>query len=505
MLMVRGGKLAALLVTGTLAMASQLAAQSDRWVAPKCDLKPGHYLVNSGLLYLKNASNTRFEDQKQKDLRDARNVLTQALTTGSQEKNPAAWYYLGRYYILTLDMAGADSALTRAEALKPECQEDIATWRRAMWVPMFNAAVAAWQANNTDSAIKAFRSANAINQDDPQGFKYLASLLYQAGQQDSAVYYFRRTAEIAAKDPKYVQDRKDALFNVARIQHAQGRLPEAEAAYREYLALYPNDAEILASLGSVLMQTGKRDSALAIYKQIIGRADSVGAIPLFRAGAEIFQGAPPEPDTAAAASSCRAEGRTNRLTPARIRVRCDSVKTTMVREHEAATRETYRLAAQAFEEGVRLNPYYRDGLFNLVNTYLALNDSAKMLPVAQRLVGIDPMNRQSLRLLAFAHQRHGRIDSTLHYLRIADSTLIADVTVTQFDPDEQGATLKGAVTNLRTTPSPPLKLVFEFVNVKGDVVATQTVDVPPIAPAETQPIEVKATGPGIVAGRYRKG
>lgn len=496
---------AAFVVTGMLALAAPAGAQSSRWVGPKCDLKPGHYLVNSGQLYLKNATDTRFDDQRQKDLRDANRVLTQAVTTGGQEKNPAAWYYLGRYYILLQDMAGADTAFTRAEALKPECKEDIATWRRAMWVPMFNAAVAAWQANNTDSAIKAFRNANAINQSDPQGFKYLASLLYQAGQQDSAVYYFRRTAEIAAQDPKYAQDRKDALFNTARILHAQGKLPEAEAAYRQYLAVYPNDAEILASLGSVFMQTGKRDSALAIYKQIIGRADSVGAIPLFRAGAEIFQGAPPEPDTAAAASSCRAEARSNRLTPARIRVRCDSVKTRMMREQEAATKETYRLAAQAFEEGVRLNPYYRDGLFNLVNTYLALNDSAKMLPVAQRLVGIDPMNRQSLRLLAFAHQRHGHIDSTLHYLRIADSTLIADVTVTQFDPDEQGATLKGAVTNLRTTPSPPLKLVFEFVNTKGEVVATQPVDVASIAPSEMQVIEVKATGAGIVAWRYRKG
>ena len=66
-------------------------------------------------------------------------------------------------------------------------------------------------------------------------------------------------------------------------------------------------------------------------------------------------------------------------------------------------REGYQLSSKAFEEGARLNPYYRDGLFNLVNTYLVLNDSAKMLPAAQRLVSIDPMNRQSLRLLAFAH------------------------------------------------------------------------------------------------------
>ena len=495
---------AAFVVTGLLAGVGQAGAQATRWVGPKCDLKPGHHLVNSGLQNLQSATNTRFDDQRQKDLRDANRLLTQAVTTGDQEENAAAWYYLGRYYILTLDMAGADTAFTRAEALKPECQDDIANWRRAMWVPIINAGIAAWQANNPDSAIKAFRSANAINQLDPQGFKYLASLLYQAGQQDSAMYYFRRTADIAAKDTTYAQDRKDALYNLARIQHSLQRWPEAEATYKEYLTLYPNDVEVLASVGSVLMQTGKRDSAFAIYKQIIAWADSVGSVPLLRAGVEIFQSVPEEPDTAAALASCRTEARANRLTPARIRVRCDSVKTRIVRERDAVAREAYRLSSQAFEAGVKLNPYSRDGLFNLVNTYLVLDDSTAMLPPAQRLISLDPMNRQSLRLLAFAHQRMGHVDSTLHYLRVADSTLVGDVTITQFDPGEQEATLKAVVANLRPTPSPPFKLVFEFLNIKGEVVATQTVDVPSIAPTQSHTLEVKAPGAGIEAWRYRK-
>lgn len=486
--------------------ASQAGAQASRWVRPKCDLKPGHHLVNSGVLYLTHATDTRFEDQRQKDLRDANRVLTQAITANGQDKNPAAWYYLGRYYILQQDMTGADTAFSRALALKPDCQEDVDGWRRVMWVPMLNAGIAAWQANNTDSAIKAFRAANAINQVDPQGFKYMASLMYQAGQQDSAIIYFRRTAEIASKDPKYAQDRKDALYNLGRIQHSMQRYPDAEATYREYLTIYPNDAEILASLGSVFMQTGKRDSAFSIYRQIIARADSVGALPLFRAGVEIFQGAPPEPDTAAAATTCRTEARAVRpaLTVARIRVRCDSVKTRMMVDHNNVARDAYRLSSQAFEAGVRLNPFYRDALFNLVNTYLVLNDSAKMLPVAQKLVTVDPMNRQSLRLLAFSHQRMGNVDSTLAYLRMADSTLVADVSITQFEPDSAGVQLKGVVQNLRPAATPPLQLEFQFLNTKGDVVVTQTVDIATIAPQQNQAFEVRATGPGIAAWRYRR-
>ncbi len=495
-------------LVAALALAPQAGAgaqQSNRWVVPKCDLKPAHFLVNSGLLYLKSATETKFEDQRQKDLRDARGVLTQAVTTGNQEKNPAAWYYLARYYIMTQDLSGADSAFQRAETLKPECADDISLWRRFVWVPLLNAGIAAWQANNTDSAIASFRRANAILQTEPMGFKYLASLLYNAGQLDSAAFYFRRAADIAAKDPKYLQDHRDALFNLARIHHSQKRWTDAEAAYREYLTVVPNDPEVLASLGSVLSQAGQRDSAFALYRRIIALGDSMGAMPLFRAGVEIFQGVSDTPDTGAAGGTCRTEARTNRqLTPARIRARCDSVTTRIMREYDALASTTYRLAAQAFEAGLKLNPYYRDGLFNLVNTYLQLNDSAGMLQVAQRLVSVDPMNRMSIRLLAFAYQRVGRVDSTLHYLRVADSTLSADVAVTEFDTQDSTAAVKGIVTNLRSAPGQPFKLVFEFLNAKGEVVAKQSTDVPALPPQGTHQFDLKVTATGVQAWRYHK-
>jgi tetratricopeptide (TPR) repeat protein len=541
-------------LVAALALAPQVGAQqqANRWAAPKCDLKPAHYLVNSGLLYLKSATETKFEDQKQKDLRDARGVLTQALTTGSQDKNPAAWYYLARYYILTQDLVGADSAFQRAQILKPDCSDDITIWRRFVWVPLLNAGIAAWQANNTDSAIASFRRANAILKTEPMGFKYLASLLYNKGAgeapdtaaltgtcrterartkpntpadsiasecrafglerwqeyktaTDSAAVYFRIAADISAKDPKYQQDRRDALFNLARIRHSQKKWAEAEALYREYLTVVPNDPEGMASLGSVLSQTGQRDSAFALYRRIIAQGDSMGSTTLFRVGVEIFQGVSDPPDTAASGGTCRTEARTNRqLTPARIRARCDSVTKATMRDYDGAASVTYRLAAQAFEAGLKVNPYSRDGLYNLVNAYLQLNDSAGMLPVAQRLVSVDPMNRMSLRFLAFAHQRVGHVDSTLHYLRMADSTLSADVTISEFSPEDQSAHVKGLVTNVRSTPGQPFKLVFEFLNTKGEVVATQSADVPAIAPQETHQIDLKVIGAGIQAWRYHK-
>jgi len=495
-------------LVAAVALAPQAMAQQQpdthKWAAPRCEIKAGHHLVNSAVLYLKNATETRFEDQKQKDLTAARGVLTQALSTGGQEKNPAAWYYLARYYILTQDLTGADSAFRQAETLKPDCAEEIGIWRRFVWIGVFNSGIGAWQANNTDSAMAWFRRANAIYQGEPTGFKYLASLLYQAGQLDSAVVYFRRAADIAAKDAKWQQDRKDALFNMARIEHSQKHWAEAQAAYKEYLTVFPNDPEAQASLASVLSQTGQRDSAFAMYRRIIAQGDSVGATSMFRVGVEIFQAVSDEPDTGKAGGDCRTQARTNRLTPVRIKARCDSVTRGMMREYETAAGVTYRLAAQAFEAGLKVNPYFRDGLYNLMNAYLQVNDSTHVVPVARRLVSVDPMNRMSLRLLAFAHQRVGRVDSTLHYLRMADSTLVADVTLSVFDPQDSTARVKGLVTNLRNKPGQPFKLVFEFLNAQGEALAKQSTDVPELPPQGTHLFEITVAAKGVAAWRYHK-
>lgn len=486
-------------------LAAPLAAQTQRWAEAKCDLKPGHFLVNSGLLYLKSATNAKFEDQRLKDLKDAQRVLNQALTTGGQEKNPAAWYYLGRYYILTND-AGVDTAFARAEALKPDCKEDIGLWRRVVWVPTFNAGVAAWQANNTDSAIASFRRANAMLPNEPTGYKYLATLFFNSGKSDSAVTYFRRTATVAATDPKFAQDRKDALYNLARIEQSQQHWPEAEATYREYLTLYPNDPEVVTALGGILMQRGQKDSAFAIYKQVISRADSMGYYPLLRAGVEISQSVPDEPDTSAAGRDCRTAARSVRpvLTAARIRARCDSVTGGIVKAYEASSQEAFDLAGQALDASLRLNPYYRETLIHRANTALGQKDPVKALEYSRRLIATDPLNAQSIQIMAYAQRASGKLDSALHYFRQHDSTLIADVTISQFDSTDGGRDLKGLVTNPRPSTSPALNLVFEFLNTKGEVVATDTVQVAPIQTGQSQAFESHPKGAGMVAWRYRR-
>src|SRR3989442_1629914 len=124
-------------------------AAAQQWAAAKCDLSTKHYLVNSGVLYLRSATETKFADKRAKDLKDADKVLHEALTTGGQEKNPAAWYYLARYYALQNDLAGADTQFRRPQAPPRGAKKDTTTWRRASWWRLLTTEVKAWQAGDS--------------------------------------------------------------------------------------------------------------------------------------------------------------------------------------------------------------------------------------------------------------------------------------------------------------------------------------------------------------------
>ena len=492
----------ALAVVAT-ALTARGAAQGE-WRGPTCDLKPGHYLVNSGVLYLKNAAETKFADQRLKDLRDALKVLEQAVTTANQQKNPAAWYYLGRYYLATNDAAGADSAFTKAVALAPACANDVNMYRRQLWMPLMNAGIAAWQAGNTDSAIASFRRANQLYAGEPTGFVYLATLLSNGQQPDSAAKYFKLAIQ-AAHDPKYTKDRQDAMFNLARVYHGAQRYDDAVAAYREYLAVYLHDMQATAGLAAVYSLMGKRDEAMAMYKQVLEHADSASATDLFAVARAILDGIPNPPDTATLGKECRAEARkaSRTLTARQVALRCDSVTTQAIHDYDAAARGHYRLVLQAVEAGLAKDPYDRDALLIYTGAAALAGDTARAFSASQRLYAVDPLNRQTLRMAAQAWRLKGKGDSTLHYLQLAES-LPVEVTVEGFKPGEHDAVLSAVVSNPRSTASPPLTLTFEFLSAKGEVVATVAQEVAAIAPGANVTFDLKPKGAGIVAWRYKR-
>ncbi|HKE92511.1 MAG TPA: hypothetical protein VKB45_19420, partial [Gemmatimonadales bacterium] len=128
--------------------AAGLGAQARTWVEPKppCDIKPGFFRLNSAIVDLQHA--TQQPQMRDHLLGQAQDVLLRSIRDDKQDKNPAAWYYLGRYYVEKSDAMGADTAFAKAVALAPQCTADIATYTTPLAQATLNQGLTLWQAGN---------------------------------------------------------------------------------------------------------------------------------------------------------------------------------------------------------------------------------------------------------------------------------------------------------------------------------------------------------------------
>ena len=70
-------------------------------------------------------------------------------------------------------------------------------------------------------------------------------------------------------------DRVGELMAVALHHHRSGELAQAEASYREILAIDPNHADSLHLLGAVAHQVGRNDEAVHLIGKAIALNDRV--------------------------------------------------------------------------------------------------------------------------------------------------------------------------------------------------------------------------------------
>jgi len=452
------------------------AAQGRGFAQPTCDVSKGHYLVNSAVLYLQNAGRTRFPDQRERDLRDARRVLMEAITEKGQDQNGSAWYFLARYYQAMHDLAGADSAFTRAEAMLPGCVDDINENRRRLWVPILNAAVDKIRAGDNAGAIEELRRANSIFRVEPPAYYYMGQIYANQQQHDSALTYFTRALELAnsprnASKEEYADIRNDAAFNIARLYHQDQNYDSAIVWYARFRQEHPTDPQAMTGQASALESAGREQEAIALYDSVLVLSDSMPTLEVFQAGVAMFRA------------------------------------------------ERYERAADAFKRGLERNPYYRDGLFNLANTYLSLANGidstvpeaerekrkreygTEMAPIAKRLVEEDPYSSVGLRLLAASYQLRGEGDSTYEVLQRLDS-LPFEITVSTFTPVGSGYDVRGIITNLRSEPTEIPALVFEFLAEDGTVVQTLQVEPQTLDADGMTQFSLSPVGEGIEAWRY---
>jgi tetratricopeptide (TPR) repeat protein len=439
-------------------------AMPSKYTPPSCGLKAGHFKVQSGATYLKTGVETEVPENRIRALANGKKVLLEALEKNKQEKNPALWFYLGRISLQQGDIVGADTALTRAEALSPGCQKDISDVRYMGWVPLVNAGITFTKEEKNDSALALYRQANTIYRDKPLAFLNAGVIFANAKQADSAIFYFQKASEVA-EQTNSVEDRNLATRNWGALLQRSGKHEEAIPVLEKYVGWMPKDVEVKRALAVSYRATGQNDKAKAIEEE-------VGAAP---AGPAAAGGAGAQMNAAIALYNAKKYG-------------------------EAAT---------AFEQVLAAEPYNRDALYGLANAYIGLK-SPKLAAAAGRLVAIEPLNDDAVRMLANG-QRMTKKEAQANKTAIQLISMPTTIKVTQFAPASDAATIAGTATGRQAetaqgkpVPPKPYTLVFEFLDDKGAVLANQEIQVPALKAGESHDIAVNAQGTGITAWRYKQ-
>lgn len=442
------------------------AFAGGRYTPPQCEKldETGHFKVSSGRTYLSSAINGSIAENRVRQLRDAERILKEAITQNGRDKSASAWYFLGRVYLHQGNLVGADSAFAKAEALAPECMKEIDDLRRVAFVALVNPGIDSLKAERHEAAMRLFREAGMIYPRAPEPVYYQATLLYNAGKPDSAIPLFKQAIDRAGTDSTKQQIANQSRFYYGYALLQQNRAAEAVPVLEAYVQGNPDDLDGKKLLVNAYKATGQAEKAAPYEKEIVAAAGEGGATvgDAFSIGVARFQ------------------------------------------------EQKYDEAAEAFNTVLQSEPYSRDALFNLANTYLAMENAAKLVETASRLVAIDPMNERALQLLGEGYRMGKKQDSLIAVLErltpmpitVENATLQANAegaTLNAVAKGREAQTLAG-----KPVAAAPVTLVVEFLNKQGGVVATQEVTVPALKAGAEHTINVQATGADIGAWRYKK-
>ncbi len=523
--------------------AAALVAQQKPWVGPQpsCGLQPGHFRINSAVLNLKLAA----EQPAQRDrmLRQVQDVLVRAFRDDKQDKNPAAWYYFGRFYVEVGDAVGADTAFDRAEALAPQCASDISGYRATLAEEVLNRGLTVWQGGSADSAVVSLRQAYALDPSRPKALFQLGSLYVGQNHLDSAAAVLQEAARVAGTDTAYADSKRDALQTIARLTF---RRSQADAAVQRWQrsrysrdSIAPwvsNDSAIVARmqqssasrrargarLSAADQQAFSRDSTLRA-DSLAGRramrdglrqqatADSAAAQPALEPALAAFRSLvaayPGNAEAATTLSTAYAQaGRMGDAASAFDGLFAHPTALSSTAWYELGQRlvqgKLSGPGAKAYTMALQHNPFHRNTLSELASAYLAMKDTAGAVTMAQRLKALDPLNKAAARLLGQAWDLRGRRDSAQKYTTLGD-TLSMELTVASLVVDSNTATVAGVASNTGAAPSKPARITFEFLDAQGAVQGAQTVEIPAIPPGGNQEFTARGGGLGIVGWRYR--
>lgn len=414
--------------------------------------------------------------------------------------NPQGWYIAGQAYANLGDFENADAAWDRAEALYPALGQDISSERETAWVQAYNEGVTAIQQDDIDAAIARMEKADLIYQGRPEAKLQLGVFYARKDQTEKAIAAYRGALEILRGAPPAQLDsatRADweaneeiAIANLAQLLSATGRDAEAEQVFRDVLAANPNDLQAKINLAGVLAKQGKADEANALYAELVGRSD-LSYNDYLMIGVGLFQA------------------------------------------------ERYDGAVAAFRKAVQVNPYSRDGFYNLAQAlYMQANQldqtrkaargaeaaaasnqladvHEELAQAAEKVLELDPFNRNIIAYMARAYQALSDLtqddaakrryrESIQGALRRHEEAPFEMMELTMI-PGDDAVGVSGQIMNLKLATGEPIRLRISLLDSAGGVIGSQEVTISAPAANATATFEASVPVRGALAGwRYER-
>lgn len=442
------------------------SAMQGQFAPPLCPMTKDSRLNNLERA-LRTVAEEQRPDRRERAFADAHRLAMEAMAAAPN--NGASWYFLGRYHLALGDMAGMDSAWTRAEQMLPDCDVDITTYRQNAWAALTNAGIEFQNAGQTDSAKVIYKAAAHAYRGLPHAFMNLGVLYANEGKNDSSAIFFEQAVKATEGDSTQIEERTALLLNLGTIYQRMGEHRKAVNIFGEYSRMNPDDDNVLRQLSASYRSLDMVDSAEAIEARLLEalaamNLDDLDGQDLLAVGIGLFNA------------------------------------------------EQYDRAAEVFRRAVILNPYDRDALYNLANAYLALENGEQLLSAALQLREIEPMNEDVLRLHGQALRFIGGRDSEM--IQVAETLvgLPVNVDVARVSYTSTEGRISGSVGGRdartpqdRAIPPAALSLIFEFVDIQGNVIGTATLEVPALTAEQEMDFNISAPVNRSVAGwRYRK-
>lgn len=487
----------------TLTLASVGIAQPGG-VGPACEVdtnSPKEMLVAA--LALQRASTAADPAAKQAALRNTMKELTNKADKW-RSKNPLGYQMLygqtlgfwigveGQPLVTTRGAIGAvdtpeesidlvaasDLAFKAVVEGDPACAAQVQAFRQNEgWLAMTRRALDLSSTNADSAKIYAQHSVTLLPTNNPYPYQVLGIVAQRENDVPGAIKYWGEAIEAAGDDSSYKDIRQSSLFykGLYEVQYARelsgdeqkSMLNNAVASMKQYLADYgqtQDAATVMQGLSEAYTTLGQTDQIPGIYAPMLATPDAYTDYQLTMGGVL------------------------------------------------ASSAEKNADAVTFFTAAIGKNPNQRDALRNLAAALYAEKRYDEMFKPLETLVSVDPNNVDAWTMFAFAYQGKAQgatapadkkkfTDSLIVYSGKADS-LGVKLTVDEFQRNAESVVFAVRLEGNAGTPKANT-LEVEFLDASGNVVATASESVEPIAKGDSKMIRLEAQGSGIVAYRYK--